>query len=61
MLRIRWYFVIIVLALLAACGGGGGTISDDDGGETTEVISIRLALSTGSGLLLRWSLAKHNL
>ncbi len=50
MLRIRWYFAIIVLALLAACGGGGGTISDDDGGETTEVISIRLALSTGSGV-----------
>ena len=50
MLRIRCYFAIIVLALLAACGGGGGTISDDDGGETTEVISIRLALSTGSGV-----------
>lgn len=50
MLRIRWYFAIIVLALLAACGGGGGTISDDDGGETTEVISIRLALSTGAGV-----------
>jgi hypothetical protein len=51
MLRFRWYFVIVVLALLAACGGGGGTISDDDDGETSEVISIRLALTTASGVV----------
>ena len=49
MLRFRWYFVLVVMVLLSACGGGGGTISDNDGGGTTEVISIRLDLSTAAG------------
>lgn len=51
MLRFRLYFVFVVLVLLAACGGGGGTISDGDGGGTTEVISIRLALTNASGVV----------
>jgi hypothetical protein len=51
MLRFRLYFVFVVLVLLAACGGGGGTIGDGDGGGTTEVISIRLALTNSAGVV----------
>lgn len=46
----RLFFAFVILVLLPACGGGGGTIGDNDG-SNTEVISIKLALTSASGSL----------